>query len=184
MAGRASVRRARCCGLAALLSRHAACCESLCVCVRVSVCVVAAVGVSNQIGDRELMVCSWTSVFSGLRLCLFKAKLPGSSCEAIVFSKDDRRKFRSQTVRQRTRRKSEEKVKRRARKEMQVRESREQLFFFSMVCGSGGSKSRLAKAAAIQFVGTWHPVLLQPALRRDWHANSWQYNFWQRGSQL
>ena len=103
----------------------------VCVCVRVSVCVVAAVGVSNQIGDRELMVCSWTSVFSGLRLCLFKAKLPGSSCEAIVFSKDDRRKFRSQTVRQRTRRKSEEKAKRRARKEMQVRESRKQLLFFS-----------------------------------------------------
>ena len=86
------------------------------------------------------MVCSWTSVFSGLRLCLFKAKLPGSSCEAIVFSKDDRRKFRSQTVRQRTRRKSEEKVKRRARKEMQVRESREQLFFFQWFVAQGGRR--------------------------------------------
>ena len=75
------------------------------------------------------------------------------------------------------RRESEEKDK---GKEMQVRESREQLFF-PMVCGS---KSRLFKAAAIQFVATWHPVLLQPAPRRDWHANNWQYNFWQCGSQI
>ena len=152
-------------------------CLSVCGSVGLSVCRSVGLSVCRSVGlsfCRSLSLSLSLSLSVWLAVCLYL-------CLCLCLCLCHRRKFRSQTSGNMDRWKSrggksqrrEEQKKEERRKKMRAREKVEKsrfTVFFPRICGSGGSKSRLAKAAGGEPSGqmrgeTLHAVVARSALR-------------------